>query len=271
MSVLLALVPFVASQAAIVLAIAWFAPQGSAPALMRLLAALLALGCAVADVPLARALLRMGEEHVRRSRLEVLAAQRVRQLRCRADVLDEERRLRDLRSSVAAEVDEVRGLLAGGDRAAALGVLDELMRGAAAPVRAERLCDNLALDALAVEKIEACRRRGLSCSVLMAVPADTGLPDEEVCVVFSAAADLVTCACATGGGTRVEVRARMGGGYLVMRVSGDGRLGEEARRGWDARIARRIVEQRDGVLRVSEGEDGVEVLLALASPAERRG
>lgn len=190
---------------------------GSAPWGLLAAAGVAAVVCAVADVLLVR--------KVRESVYAELAAERVR-------ILEEQLGLqKEYRAALEREAAQAQGVL--DEMAGELRQLDERLRSGDSdacvqdacrtllPPARSRLCENVVVDALLTAKLQACERAGIRATFRVEVPQNVPLPAVDVCATFSNVLDNAINACeAVGQGERwVDLRARIEGGYLVVKAS----------------------------------------------------
>lgn len=146
-------------------------------------------------------------------------------------------------------------------------------------------CENAAVAALLSAKRERCLDLGVAWQCDIDVPEFIGLSPLTLCEVFSNMLDnaIREAAASEAKNPRVEVRARLAAGYLVVRVKNNtlktadvepNKIEQNARpagevlpeHGWGRQILARIAEKHDGEVRVDRTNESwvTEVFLSLS-------
>lgn len=189
----------------------------------------------------------------------------------------------NLKSENSKRFHEVAHVLDEGDANAALRLLHESEKSLGA--RTYMPCENAAVAALLSTKRERCLGLGVTWRCDVDVPEFIGLSPLTLCEVFSNMLDNAIREAASSGAKdpRVEVRARLAAGYLVVRVKNNtlkttdvepNQTEQNARpagevlpeHGWGRQILARIAEKHDGEVRVDRTNESwvTEVFLSLS-------
>lgn len=175
-------------------------------------------------------------------------------------------RARKINDGMVEGLQDLRGMLAAGDRPAAQAWLAQAVDALA--VHETSYCENPALDALLGAKAARCAELGIAWRVNVAVPDGLAVPNAELCAAFANLIDNAVNACerliAQGEGQRafIEVDAVIAGGYASVRVrnacNGDarpagahagvaaGRKSFDEEHGWGKSIVAVIASRHDG-------------------------
>lgn len=147
----------------------------------------------------------------------------------RADELTQEIiRARTIQKAMSDQLRQLKMHLADNDPQAARDLLAQSTQSLSP--REARLCDNSAVDALLASKASQCAELEVPFATNVVVPAQTSIPDSELCAVFSnlidnamnASKELANSeqACADKNAQEpfIEVDALIAAGYLSVRV-----------------------------------------------------
>lgn len=249
------------------------------PAWLFAMVVAMALFCGFGDVALFRALLAAEEKELAEERARILEEQAALQEGYRESLLAEIDEAIDERSRIAQRLRAVDKLLLDGD---CERVSEGVREVAGAIGSGRRLCSHAAVDALLRAKRQVCDEKGIESSFEVVLPVALGLPDIDVCAVFSNVMDNAIHACDEVEALHrfVDVRAKVAGGYLLLEVenscseAGGGPSSAERRpfgehigdgehrsprlreHGWGLIIVRAIAQRYDGSCE-AEREGGV--------------
>ncbi len=146
----------------------------------------------------------------------------------RADELTQEIiRARTIQKAMSDQLRQLKMHLADNDPQAARDLLAQATQSLSP--REARLCDNSAVDALLASKASQCAELEVPFATNVVVPAQTSIPDSELCAVFSnlidnamnASKELAkeqACADKNAQEPFIEVDALIAAGYLSVRV-----------------------------------------------------
>ena len=146
----------------------------------------------------------------------------------RADELTQEIvRAQAIQKAMSDQLRQLKRHLADNDPQAARDLIAQATQSLSP--REVRLCDNPAVDALLTSKASQCAELGVPFTTNVVVPAQTSIPDSELCAVFSnlidnamnASKELVkeqACADKNAQEPFIEVDALVAAGYLSVRV-----------------------------------------------------
>ena len=201
------------------------------------------LMCAVLDLIILRELRFSAQLELQQARARAADEQLLAQEAQLRWAREEEARAKAVRAQIAESLREARANLEreepDGGRRAVQGLAD----AARAIERTRRICCNEAANALLELKRDECAKLGVACRMRVSLPSELGLPQLDLCSLFSNAIDnaLHAAAQAQGEGRFIEVEARCDRGFLLLVVrNGMASDACEARREAGSRESRRV-------------------------------
>lgn len=247
---------------------------GSAPWGLLAAAGVAAAVCVAADALLVRKVRESVRAELAAERVRILEEQLGLQKEYRAALEQEAAQAQGVLEAMAGELRQLDEQLRSGDSDACV---QDACRTMLLPARS-RLCENVVVDALLTAKLQACERAGIRAAFRVEVPQDVPLPAVDVCATFSNVLDNAINACeAVGQGERwVDVRARIDGGYLVVKASNScspaaaeaqaasARGGAPFREhGWGLTILQGLADRYDGSLSTQQSGETWQTALML--------